>query len=340
MRSIKAIAQAMGRWALLMGMLAMCGGELAAAAQSTGDLSNSLFALQMRRAEQGDREAQFGVAERLREGRGVNRDLAGSLRWYRAAAEAGHAAAAFRVGECYERGLGVPKDPTVAFQWYERAAKGGNADARAKLAERTAREQAEQKAQEKAARDAKERAAREAQQRAAQAQAAQKQRQTQEQMREQVQEHVQAPVAAKQPVQQRAPGEVLASLRKDHWNYNGKPSEFLPSVRASCLPQGENALVCFTPEMVARVGDRQLRYLVKSEVQATPQGGVRIRYRHYVLRLREAKGDEAPYAGPQAPALQEGWQEPPLELNCEPPDAGMKCMDSNKTVLAFTRGQP
>lgn len=345
MRSIKTTTLALGRRVLLVGMLAMCGMGMAVAAQREGGLSDSLFALQLRRAEHGDRAAQVSVAERFREGRGVAKDLAASLRWYRAAAEAGHAGAAFHVGESYERGLGVAKDPATAVQWYERAALGGNADARAKLVERAAREQAEREAQERAAREAKERAEQAERQRAERAQAA-KQQQAQAQKAVAAAQERQAQaravaVAQQPPVVHQTPGAVLASLRQRDWQFEGKPVEFLPSERATCIQQGDNGLTCFTQETVARVGDRQLRYLVKSEVQVTPEGRVQIRYRHYVLRLREAKGDEPVYAGPQAPKLAEGLQEPPLALLCEA-TAGtvMTCADSAGAKLSFTEARP
>ncbi len=99
-------------------------------------------------AEQGDREAQFTLAEMYQNGEGVERDDAEAVRWFHLAAEQGHADAhanlrmaarqgdidvQFSLGEMYENGEGVPQDDAEAARWYRMAAEQGLAAAQIAL---------------------------------------------------------------------------------------------------------------------------------------------------------------------------------------------------------------
>lgn len=82
----------------------------------------------------GDPIAQFEVASRLAEGRGVDPDPATAAKWYRLAAASGLAPAQYRLGSLYEKGIGVAKDRVTAGIWYRRAADQGNRKAMHNLA--------------------------------------------------------------------------------------------------------------------------------------------------------------------------------------------------------------
>jgi TPR repeat protein len=83
-----------------------------------------------RKAEAGDREAQFRVGSAYDSGVGVPRDGAEAMKWYLRAAEAGHAEAQNSVGS----GLQAEKRYGEARIWYERAAAQGHALATNNLA--------------------------------------------------------------------------------------------------------------------------------------------------------------------------------------------------------------
>jgi localization factor PodJL len=85
-------------------------------------------------AANGDPRAQFEIAARFTEGRGVPQNLEEAAQWYKRAAEQGLAPAQYRLGSLYEKGKGVAKDPRQAQTWYERAATAGNAKAMHNLA--------------------------------------------------------------------------------------------------------------------------------------------------------------------------------------------------------------
>ena len=85
-------------------------------------------------AANGDPIAQFEVASRFAEAKGVPQDFAQAATWYQRAAAQGLANAQYRLGALYERGLGVAADPARARVWYGRAAEQGNVRAMHNLA--------------------------------------------------------------------------------------------------------------------------------------------------------------------------------------------------------------
>jgi localization factor PodJL len=85
-------------------------------------------------AVRGDAKAQFVLALRYAEGRGVDKDDAKAVSLVTKAAQQGLVVAEYRLGAIYERGIGVPKDLVQARNWYEKAAKGGNRKAMHNLA--------------------------------------------------------------------------------------------------------------------------------------------------------------------------------------------------------------
>ena len=59
------------------------------------------------------------------DGRGVLKDEAEAVRWYRLAAEQGYAIAQHNLGVMYDKGEGVLKDDAEAVRWYRLAAEQG-----------------------------------------------------------------------------------------------------------------------------------------------------------------------------------------------------------------------
>lgn len=85
-------------------------------------------------AANGNPRAQFEVAARYTEGRGVLADPTKAAEWYKRAADGGLAPAQYRLGSLYEKGRGVARDADTARKWYKRAADQGNAKAMHNLA--------------------------------------------------------------------------------------------------------------------------------------------------------------------------------------------------------------
>ena len=65
-------------------------------------------------AEQGGARAQTELGDRYENGRGLERDYAAAVSWFRRAAEQGYAAAQTELGYAYERGGGVRADRAAA----------------------------------------------------------------------------------------------------------------------------------------------------------------------------------------------------------------------------------
>ena len=78
--------------------------------------------------------AQYELAMRLLEGRGLPKDQPAAARWFERAASLGLAPAQYRLGSMYEKGIGVTRDPAAAKRWYLKAAEAGNARAAHNLA--------------------------------------------------------------------------------------------------------------------------------------------------------------------------------------------------------------
>jgi localization factor PodJL len=77
-------------------------------------------------AADGDALAQFEIATRFAEGKGVAQDHKQAFAWYERAATHGLAAAQFRLAAYFERGIGTEPDRERAKVWYRRAADQGH----------------------------------------------------------------------------------------------------------------------------------------------------------------------------------------------------------------------
>jgi TPR repeat protein len=87
----------------------------------------------------GNAAAQFEVASRFADGRGLTQSSAQAFAWYQRAAMRGFAPAQFRLAMLFERGAGVGADVERAKVWYRRAAEQGHVNAMHNLAVLTAR---------------------------------------------------------------------------------------------------------------------------------------------------------------------------------------------------------
>jgi localization factor PodJL len=85
-------------------------------------------------AAAGDRSAEYEIAMRYAEGRGVARNMAEAVRWLERAANTGFVPAQFRLASLYEKGEGVKKNIVAARKLYVAAAEKGHAKAMHNLA--------------------------------------------------------------------------------------------------------------------------------------------------------------------------------------------------------------
>ena len=85
-------------------------------------------------AANGDPSAQFEVASRFAEGKGIKQDFDEAKAWYKKSAAQGFALAQYRLATFYERGLAGDKDMSRARIWYERSARQNNIKAMHNLA--------------------------------------------------------------------------------------------------------------------------------------------------------------------------------------------------------------
>jgi TPR repeat protein len=90
------------------------------------------FTALLKRAESGDAEAQFKVADEHNGGSFFN-DAEVVTQWYIKAANQGHAKAQNKLGDMYEDGTGVKRNPRLAIKWFTKAATQGLASAQHSL---------------------------------------------------------------------------------------------------------------------------------------------------------------------------------------------------------------
>jgi len=84
-------------------------------------------------AQSGDANAQFLLASRFEDGRGVEPSMRQAIEWYRKAADSGSIAAQGYLGVIYDKGRGIRQDDLEALKWYRKAAEQGHGQAQYNL---------------------------------------------------------------------------------------------------------------------------------------------------------------------------------------------------------------
>ncbi|MEZ5863215.1 MAG: tetratricopeptide repeat protein [Geminicoccaceae bacterium] len=87
----------------------------------------------LRAAEAGDPKAQFDLADRYLDGRGVAADDEAAARWFLTAAEGGYAPAQYNMSLLYLMGRGVAPDEAAALRWLRASAVQGLPEAQNRL---------------------------------------------------------------------------------------------------------------------------------------------------------------------------------------------------------------
>src|SRR5260370_19553470 len=123
---------------LLIALLITVGHTDFAAAQSLASASeqkSSPLDLKglTKKADSGSTESQFQLGLAYQLGKGVNKDIAEAIKWYRVAANHGDPAAQNNLGYIYQTGPKAVRDLTEASRWYMRAASDGNPAAQVNL---------------------------------------------------------------------------------------------------------------------------------------------------------------------------------------------------------------
>ena len=83
----------------------------------------------IKKAEQGDVEAQYNLGYYYHSGEGVEQSEKKALYWWQKAAEQGHAEAQFNLGVVHEKGYGVEQSYEKAIYWFRKACENFNDDA-------------------------------------------------------------------------------------------------------------------------------------------------------------------------------------------------------------------
>lgn len=89
-----------------------------------GDFSKA-FAIFSDLADAGNAEAQHNLAMLYRTGKGVEKDLVASFKWFQRAAEQRVPDAQYYLAYMYDNGEGIEKNLQKAIEWYRKAAEHG-----------------------------------------------------------------------------------------------------------------------------------------------------------------------------------------------------------------------
>jgi len=84
-------------------------------------------------AQSGDAKAQFVLATRFEDGKGVDRSMGQAIEWYRKSATNGLIDAQTYLGVIYDKGRGTKQDDMEAVRWYQKAAERGYGQAQYNL---------------------------------------------------------------------------------------------------------------------------------------------------------------------------------------------------------------
>ena len=79
----------------------------------------------IKKAEQGDVEAQYNLGYYYHSGEGVEQSEKKALYWWQKAAKQGHANSQYNLGVNYGKGYGVEQSYEKAIHWYTKAAEQG-----------------------------------------------------------------------------------------------------------------------------------------------------------------------------------------------------------------------
>jgi len=122
-------------------LLALCSGltgsalaqDAATSTQVTDEKLAATFRETSAAAERGEASAQNSLGEMYKRGRGVARDDAQAVTWFRKAADQGLAGGQYNLGVMYAGGRGVARDDAQAVSWFRKAADQGDVDAQTNL---------------------------------------------------------------------------------------------------------------------------------------------------------------------------------------------------------------
>lgn len=123
------VAAISGVVALALSAAAFAGTEEGVTAFNRGEYATAFREL-ARPAWRGDREAQYYLARLYELGRGVEKNPAEAVHYFRHAAEKGHPQAQHRLGMALVLGEGVEQDMVEALKWFILAGEAGVEEAK------------------------------------------------------------------------------------------------------------------------------------------------------------------------------------------------------------------
>lgn len=288
--------------------------------KGTDKNQSQAFAWYSKAAQQGDVKAAYKLGVAYLKGNSVDKDFDAALKWLKVAAGKDYARAHYYLGEMYEKGLGVRKDYDEAITWYKKSKAGGYALAEERI--NMVKETIDDEARERAAEQQEARRRAEA---AANAEARKRLSSS-------------APTATK--VSRQTPAEAPRTpdeiLLQGGWSKRNKPSEFLPSAATTCN-KSNNTIECISKEMKRNIGMADITYTTKAiiySIKAT--GQFKISYRNNVTKVT-VTDPEFIESGAEVP-VKAGWQDAEHKLECDiENERAISCKKNKLRKMDFIR---
>jgi hypothetical protein len=347
---------------------------LAPCALSSNDVQAGIFDSYLKRAEQGDREAQFIIGQRYEKGIGTERDLAKANEWYTKAAENGHALAKWKIDFQKEAEQSAAAEAAAAKAAEEARQKdqfAGSELGRPKAGPKgevqgwTSQKEKEAAAAAKPRVEPPVRAKKEpvavppkpvkAAEAPKPAPAATVAAMPAPAPAPSAARPVAAPAAAAPVTATAAPAptptpapapaaepaiNAMDIVLSGQWQRDRLATELLPSSVANCLSANEAEIVCFSNELKRSIGGATYTYTVKSTLRNFARdGSFQLNYLYYVSDIKPGAatgGDDVKLAPDLEPRL--GWQEPGHTAACKTGnDRTISCLTDRKLALHFSR---
>jgi hypothetical protein len=302
------------------------------------------FKKEMAKAEQGDADAQYEVAEMYEKGRGVHKNPQEAFDWYSKSADTGNLKAQYKLGYMYFKGLGVKHNSKKAFNLLEKPADDGNVRAQYYLAAlyangdgveqdleeavswysrsslggyRPATEELEQVKKKLAQLEQreKERMARARAKRLAQKQKSRHQSKADKHKEEKNNNSEKS--------------KLVGMLVNGDWTKRKKPVEYLPSSITECRKTSSSVVECLSGEMQRNIGVADIVYKTKTILYGIKNDGkFKIAYRNNVLKVNKKGGNSA--------EIKTGWQDTEHRLECNLDDPKkITCLKDKTRKVSF-----
>ena len=288
---------------------------------SAGDyVLEAKFAEELPKAEKGDTNSQYAVAEMYEKGKGVVANSKEAFKWYVKAANKGDIKASYKVGFFYYSGIAVSKDYRKARDWFTKSANKNYARAEYFLGEIYENGHGVSQNNSTALKWYK--------------RALAGGYNTAEDGIKRIGDATKSADSKKRPTRAKATTSkasltTIDAVLKGGWKKRKRPVEYLPSSVNTCKRTSSN-LECESETLKRNIGMADISYTTKAIVFGfKSDGNFKVSYRNNVKTIK-VTDEEFAESGGKVP-VKLGWQDAEHKLTCQVDDSKTISCTKNKT---------